>query len=112
MAREAIRAEGAALNAKTLAAIKFVQDAFIGIAFSSDVVQHHQGYLDNVIILDTVIDALKKVNSTMTMKPARWTLPGGLTHWLSTATSFSVLRRPLLLFKLPYLGATEQLLSL
>ena len=57
--REAIRAEGVALNARTLAAFKFVQDAFIGIEFSSDVVQRHEGYLDNVVILDTVIEALE-----------------------------------------------------
>ena len=58
-ARQAIRAEGAALNARTLAAFKFVQDAFIGIEFSSDVVQRHEGYLDNVVILDAVIGALE-----------------------------------------------------
>ena len=58
-ARQAIRAEGTALNARTLAAFKFVQDAFIGIEFSSDVVQRHEGYLDNVVILDAVIGALE-----------------------------------------------------
>lgn len=58
-AREAVRAEGVALNARTLAAFKFVQDAFIGIEFSSNVVQRHEGYLDNVVILDAVIQALE-----------------------------------------------------
>ena len=58
-ARKAIRAEGVALNAKTLEAFKFVQDAFIGIEFSSDVVQRHEGYLHNVEILDAVIEALE-----------------------------------------------------
>lgn len=57
--KAAIRAEGTALNAKTLAAFKLVQDEFIGIEFSSDVVEKHVGYLDNVMILDAVLYALE-----------------------------------------------------
>ncbi len=56
--KAAIREEGIALNQKTLAAFKFVQDNFIGIEFSSDVVQRHVGYQDNVTLLDGVLAAL------------------------------------------------------
>lgn len=37
---------------------KNVQDAFVGIAFSSDIVMKHEGYLNNVVLLDAIISAL------------------------------------------------------
>ena len=41
---------------KTIA--EYFQDAFIGIEFSSDIVQRHEGYLDNVELIDGVLAAL------------------------------------------------------
>lgn len=57
--RDAIRAEGAELNKLTLAAFKMIQDDFIGIEFSSDVVERHVGYQDNLAVLDGVLAALE-----------------------------------------------------
>ena len=56
--KAAIRAEGKAINKKTLAAFKFVQDAFIGIEASLNVVERHAGYQNNVIIMDYILNAL------------------------------------------------------
>ncbi len=56
--KAAIRAEGKAINAKTLEAFKFVQDAFIGIEASLNVVERHEGYQNNVIIIDYILNAL------------------------------------------------------
>ncbi|MCQ2453994.1 MAG: M28 family peptidase [Clostridia bacterium] len=58
--KDAIRAEGVLLNKTTLAAFKMVQDEFIRIEFSSDVVQRHMGYQDNLCLLDDIIAALEK----------------------------------------------------
>lgn len=55
----ALRAEGRELNAKTLAAFRAVQDGFIGIMSSSDVVIKHIGYQANLELLDGVIAALE-----------------------------------------------------
>ena len=55
----ALRAEGRELNAKTLAAFRAVQDGFIGIMSSSDVVIKHIGYQSNLELLDGVIAALE-----------------------------------------------------
>lgn len=57
--RDAIRAEGVQLNKLTLAAFKMIQDAFIGIEFSSDVVERHVGYQDNLYVLDGILSALE-----------------------------------------------------
>ena len=43
-----------------LEAFKFIQDHFVGIEFSSDIVMKHQGYLDNIYVLDQILDALMK----------------------------------------------------
>lgn len=58
-ALDALRAEGRELNAKTLAAFRSVQDNFIGIMSSSDVVIKHIGYQANLELLDGVITALE-----------------------------------------------------
>ena len=58
-ALDALRAEGRALNTKTLAAFRSVQDNFIGIMSSSDVVIKHIGYQANLELLDGVITALE-----------------------------------------------------
>lgn len=58
-ALDALRAEGRELNAKTLAAFLAVQDGFIGIMSSSDVVIKHIGYQANLELLDGVIAALE-----------------------------------------------------
>lgn len=53
-----IRAQGRALNSKTLEAFRFVQDHFIGILSTSDIVIKHEAYQDNVELIEDVIDAL------------------------------------------------------
>ena len=58
-ALDALRAEGRELNAKTLAAFRSVQDNFIGIMSSSDVVIKHIGYQANLELLDGMITALE-----------------------------------------------------
>ena len=58
-ALDALRAEGRELNVKTLAAFRSVQDNFIGIMSSSDVVIKHIGYQANLELLDGVITALE-----------------------------------------------------
>lgn len=58
-ALDALRAEGRELNTKTLAAFRAVQDDFIGIMSSSDVVIKHIGYQANLELLDGVIAALE-----------------------------------------------------
>ncbi len=57
--KDALRAEGVLLNKTTLAAFKMVQDEFIRIEFSSDVVERHVGYQDNLYLLDGIIAALE-----------------------------------------------------
>lgn len=61
-ALDEIRAEGVALNKITLEAFKFVQDEYLGIIFSSDVVVKHIGYMDNAMLLTGIIDALNNGN--------------------------------------------------
>ena len=56
---EAIREEGKAYNKKVLELFKYVQDNFVGIVFSSDVVMKHVGYQNNIEYMDEVIDDLK-----------------------------------------------------
>ncbi len=58
--KEAIRKEGHSYNQKVLSVFKAVQDDFIGIEFSSNVVIKHEGYLNNLVVLDEIIDALNK----------------------------------------------------
>ncbi len=58
-ALDALRTEGRELNVKTLAAFRSVQDHFIGIMSSSDVVIKHIGYQSNLELLDGVITALE-----------------------------------------------------
>ena len=55
---EAIQEEGKAYNKKVLELFKYVQDNFVGIVFSSDVVMKHVGYQNNIEYMDEVIDAL------------------------------------------------------
>ena len=55
-----IRAEGRALNKKTLEFFRFVQDEFIGIVFSSTIVIKHQAYQENVELISGVIAALEE----------------------------------------------------
>lgn len=55
---EAIQEEGKAYNKKVLELFKYVQDNFIGIVFSSDVVMKHVGYQNNIEYMDEVIDDL------------------------------------------------------
>ena len=57
--RESIREEGKEYNQKVLSIFKEVQDYFVGIEFSSDVVVKHVGYLDNLYILDQIITSLE-----------------------------------------------------
>ena len=56
---EAIQEEGKAYNKKVLELFKYVQDNFVGIVFSSDVVMKHVGYQNNIEYMDEVIDDLK-----------------------------------------------------
>lgn len=56
----AIQEEGKAFNQKALQLFKYVQDNFVGIVFSSDIVMKHAGYQDNLTVLDEVIDDLKE----------------------------------------------------
>ena len=58
-ALDALRAEGRELNVKTLAAFRAVQDNFIGIMSSSDVVIKHIGYQANIDLLNGIVDALQ-----------------------------------------------------
>ena len=55
---EAIQEEGKAYNKKVLELFKYVQDNFVGIVFSSDVVMKHVGYQNNIEYMDEVIDDL------------------------------------------------------
>lgn len=57
---EAIRAEGREINQKTLEAFKYIQDNFIGIILTSDMVIKHIPYQANIEILDGVVAALEK----------------------------------------------------
>ncbi len=57
--KESIREEGRKYNQKVLSIFKQVQDYFVGIEFSSDVVVKHVGYLDNLYILDQIIASLE-----------------------------------------------------
>ena len=57
---DAIRAEGRALNAKTLEAFRFVQDHFIGIASTSTILIKHQAYQENIALISGVVDALEQ----------------------------------------------------
>ena len=57
--REEIREQGKTYSKKILEVFKQVQDSFIGIEFSSNVVVKHEGYLNNLTILDDVIAALE-----------------------------------------------------
>ena len=52
--------EGKLYNQQILSLFKQVQDAFIGIQFSSDIVVKHEGYLENVKLLDGIIQALNQ----------------------------------------------------
>lgn len=56
---EAIQEEGKAYNKKVLELFKYVQDNFVGIVFSSDVVMKHVGYQNNIEYMDEVINDLK-----------------------------------------------------
>ena len=58
-ALDALRAEGRELNTKTLAAFRAVQDNFIGIMSSSDVVIKHIGYQANIDLLNGIVNALQ-----------------------------------------------------
>ena len=55
-----IRERGRALNAKTLDAFRFVQEQFIGIISTSDIVIKHVAYQNNVDVIEGVIAALEK----------------------------------------------------
>ncbi len=57
--RDAIRQEGKEYSEKALNVFKQIQDYFVGIEFSSNVVIKHEGYLNNLTILDGVINALE-----------------------------------------------------
>ncbi|MCQ4637478.1 M28 family metallopeptidase [Anaerovorax odorimutans] len=57
---QAIREEGKALNKKTLEAFKYVQDHFIGIILTSDVVVKHLAYQSNIELISGVTAALEK----------------------------------------------------
>ncbi|MCI8646307.1 MAG: M28 family peptidase [Firmicutes bacterium] len=56
----AIRAEGKELNKETLEAFKYVQDHFIGIIGTSDVVVKHLAYQNNVQLISAITAALEK----------------------------------------------------
>ncbi len=62
--RDSIREEGKEYSQKMLDVFKQVQDDFVGIEFSSNVVVKHEGYLNNLRILDDVINALEKKELT------------------------------------------------
>lgn len=54
-----IQKEGKAYNKKVLDLFKYVQDNFVGIVFSSDVVMKHVGYQNNIEYMDEIIQDLK-----------------------------------------------------
>ena len=55
-----IQKDGKAYNKKVLDLFKYVQDNFVGIVFSSDVVMKHVGYQNNIEYMDEIIQDLKK----------------------------------------------------
>ncbi len=57
---ENIKAEGREINKKTLEAFKYMQDNFIGIILTSDMVIKHIPYQTNIEILDGIVTALEK----------------------------------------------------
>lgn len=57
---EAIRAEGKELNKTTLEAFKYVQDHFIGIIGTAEVVVKHLAYQNNVQVISAINAALEK----------------------------------------------------
>ncbi len=58
--KDAIRAEGTGLNKEILSVFKAIQDNFISIIFSSDIVTRHMGYLENLYLIDAVTAALEE----------------------------------------------------
>lgn len=56
----AIRSEGTELNKQTLEAFKYVQDNFIGIILTSDIVIKHVPYQNNIDVISGVTAALEK----------------------------------------------------
>lgn len=57
---DAIRTEGRKLNKTTLKAFKYVQDHFMGIILTSDIVVKHTAYENNIEVLSAVTAALEK----------------------------------------------------
>lgn len=77
-----IRAEGKEINKVTLEAYKYIQDNFIGIILTSDVVIKHIGYQANINMLDGIIAALEKgelssEDETSGALDIAWQLNGG-----------------------------------
>ncbi len=62
--RDSIREEGKTYSQKALDVFKQVQDALVGIEFSSNVVIKHEGYINNLTILDGIISALENKELT------------------------------------------------
>lgn len=57
---DAIRTEGREVNRKTLKAFKYMQDHFIGIILTFEIVIRHEAYQRNVGLLGQIIGALEK----------------------------------------------------
>ncbi|MEI3146967.1 MAG: hypothetical protein V8T10_02985 [Merdibacter sp.] len=79
-----IRERGRALNAKTLDAFRFVQEQFIGIISTSDIVIKHVAYQNNVDVIEGVIAALEEGVLSMSARSGAldlaWMINGGAEY--------------------------------
>ena len=56
---DAIRAEGREISRKTLKAFKYIQDHFIGIILTFEIVIKHEAYQRNIALLEQITGALE-----------------------------------------------------
>lgn len=56
---DAIRAEGREISRKTLKAFKYIQDHFVGIILTFEIVIKHEAYQRNLALLEQITDALE-----------------------------------------------------
>ena len=56
---DAIRAEGREISRKTLKAFKYIQDHFVGIILTFEIVIKHEAYQRNIVLLEQITDALE-----------------------------------------------------
>ena len=56
---DAIRAEGREISRKTLKAFKYIQDHFVGIILTFEIVIKHEAYQRNIALLEQITEALE-----------------------------------------------------